>query len=182
VLSSQSLIRSARGKGGGTYVSLPTPELIAGQLETALTLLSGSTYLSIDELIETRRLLEVPAAGLAATRRTSEQLEVLDSTLTVEAAALHEHGEPAGRKSFHEALLDAANNNLVSVLTHPLFAVLQQKFVGVARSLEFWERIHDDHTEIRNRIAAGDAQGGERAMRDHLGYLESTYTLIAEKD
>lgn len=73
VLASEGLISKVPGAGGGSFVqnvdhdSLKT--LLSGSLETILRF--GS--LSIDEVNGVRRMLEVPAARLAAKNRTEQQ-------------------------------------------------------------------------------------------------------------
>ncbi len=69
LLAAQSLIRTARGAGGGSYVTLPTVDHISEFLTANIGLLTDARDFTLDELIEARMLLEVPAARLAARRR-----------------------------------------------------------------------------------------------------------------
>ena len=61
---------------GGTFVARVDPRQVSDYLETSLGLMSGDG-ISVEEIIEARELLEVPAAGLAAARRTPEHLRLL---------------------------------------------------------------------------------------------------------
>jgi GntR family transcriptional repressor for pyruvate dehydrogenase complex len=82
MLSSQSLIYTARGVTGGTFVAETSPDAISDFLETSIGLLSGSHEITADELLEARDLLEVPAARLAALRRTDEHLEAMRQAIS----------------------------------------------------------------------------------------------------
>ncbi|WP_206791982.1 FadR/GntR family transcriptional regulator [Amycolatopsis sp. MtRt-6] len=74
VLVSEGLISKVPGAGGGSFVQNVDHEsltsLISGSLETILKF--GS--LTMDEINDVRRMLEVPAARLAAQNRTEEQV------------------------------------------------------------------------------------------------------------
>ncbi|MEV4189191.1 GntR family transcriptional regulator, partial [Streptosporangium canum] len=71
LLASQNLIRTVRGTTGGSFVAHPDPDHISAYLETSFDLMR----VGIGQLMEIRELLEVPAAGLAALRRTGADLE-----------------------------------------------------------------------------------------------------------
>lgn len=106
VLSTQKLLTSARGVNGGTFVAGPAPQDVAGQLETSLTLLSRGAV-SLADLIEMRDQLEIPAAGLAARRRTPGQLERLErlildppvDTSVLVDSVLRDDSVPAGSRA-----------------------------------------------------------------------------------
>src|SRR5207302_10359861 len=70
LLTAQSLIRTAKGAGGGTYVTLPTVDHVSQFLNSALNLLTAADHVTLEELLEAREALEVPAARLAARRRS----------------------------------------------------------------------------------------------------------------
>ena len=71
LLASQHLIVTTRGVTGGSFVSHPDAEQLSEALSTGLTLLTHSAGLGMADLLELRRALEIPAAGLAAARRTA---------------------------------------------------------------------------------------------------------------
>ena len=65
VLTAQNLIRTAKGSGGGSYVTLPTVDHLSEFLRANFDLLTASQDVSLDDFLEIRMLLEVPAARLA---------------------------------------------------------------------------------------------------------------------
>jgi DNA-binding FadR family transcriptional regulator len=135
----------------------------------------------VTKLLEARELLETPAAGLAAVRRTPEQLETLRATLS-------DAGQEADRvqlyeqnKLFHTTILEAADNPLLQLMTQPVFAVVRARFLPAISPESFWPRVDCDHRTIFDAIERGDRNAAEDAMRVHLAHLGSTYEGIEPK-
>jgi len=170
VLASQHLISTSRGVSGGSFVAYPNPEQIAGYLEASLRLLTQSDNLTIGQLAEARQMLEVPAAGLAARRRSEEQLHNLKMTLSERGQVSLEQAVATSR-SFHVALVRATGSPLVEVLTKPVFEVVYDHVQGWDAPPGFWLRIAGDHERIFDAIAAQDPVSAEDAVRDHLRKL-----------
>ncbi|CAB4888817.1 unannotated protein [freshwater metagenome] len=174
VLQSEKLIITTRGVQGGSFIAHPEPAHISDFLQANLGLLSGADQLSIDDLLEARELLEVPAAALAATRRSEEQLEELrqfaSGTGAIEAFSEN--------RDFHLSLLEASGNMLLGVMTRPVFTVLQSRFLRAEAARDQWESVHKDHESIYEAIAAGDAELAGKRMFEHLQHLRPTYIAM----
>lgn len=175
-LSSQNLLVTTRGVTGGSFVAHPGPEQISGSLEAGLGLLSMRREVSVDTLLEARELLEVPAARLAANRRSDGQLAQLHDAVREERAALRSDFE--GHRRFHAAVLDAAGNALLEIMTQPLFSVLRTRFLRDQAPPTFWEQVAQDHGLILACIDTGDGEGAAREMLHHLQRLRDTYLEI----
>lgn len=175
ILSSQSLIYTARGVTGGTFVAETSPDAVSDFLETSIGLLSGSHEITADELLEARDLLEVPAARLAALRRTDEHLEAMRNAIAEEKAETDRGLRFEHHQRFHVALLDAAGNKLLDLMTVPVFRVIRSRFLSDQPAKLFWTQVDDDHTEILNCIAASDADKAALRMHAHLARLRSIY-------
>ncbi|GII86132.1 GntR family transcriptional regulator [Sphaerisporangium siamense] len=178
VLSSERLLVTRRGVAGGSFVTRPEPEHISSYLQSSLALFRDAG--SVANLLEVRVLLEVPTAGLAAVRRTPEQLEALRGALFDPRAIERERLYAANRR-FHKALLEAANNPLLDAVTAPVFGVLENDFVRDDVADGFWDRVDKDHREILAYVEAGDSHGAERAQREHLEHLRSVYRRIGKE-
>ena len=176
-LSSQNLVTTTRGVSGGTFVVHPDPGQISSYLQTSFSLMADSTSGSVRDLLEIRELLEVPAAGLAASRRTDAHLDRLRSTLfdprTVDVGHVFEDN-----RNFHVTLLIAAGNPLLEAVTRPLFGVMNERFVRAQAGKRFWFRVDRDHREILAAIEAGDAEAARRVQAEHLAHLRTTYARI----
>jgi len=173
-LTSRNLLVTVRGTAGGTFVARVDPRQISDYLETSLGLLSGDS-ISVDEIIEARELLEVPAAGLAAARRTEEHIRLLHEALEHQerrpsrGVAFREH------RQFHDVVLAAAHNRLLDLMTDSVFRVLQARFLRNDLTEDHWHEIDNDHRVIAERIVDRDVAGAERAMREHLHRLRAVY-------
>ncbi|MFI9559605.1 FadR/GntR family transcriptional regulator [Nonomuraea endophytica] len=177
LLASQNLIATVRGVAGGSFVVTPRPEQISDYLATSLNLLAVDTQLTVDQFLEIRDLLEVPAAGFAALRRTPEDLAALRATLfDPGAASPEEMYEP--NKRFHALLLGACGNPLLEVVARPVFQVLDERFLRSRAPGRFWHDVDRDHREILARVEAGDEPGAREAQHAHLARLRGTYLAI----
>jgi DNA-binding FadR family transcriptional regulator len=174
-LSSMNLVSTKRGVNGGTFVVEPRAEHVGSYLEATLGLLSGADMVSIDEMLEARELLEIPAARMAATRRTEEQLSAIEQTL----ATTREHLDMAhvfeGHKDFHIAIMEASNNRLLEVMGGPIFSVLRTRFLRDRAPRRFWDQVADDHRNIYDAIVTGDEDLASGLMGEHLVHLRSMY-------
>jgi DNA-binding FadR family transcriptional regulator len=170
VLASQNLIATTRGVSGGSFVAYPKPEQIAGYLGASLRLLTQADSLTIGQLAEARDILEVPAAGLAAQRRSDDQLQDLKATLFDRGqVTLAEAIESS--KSFHAALVRATGSPLVEMLSRPVFELIYDHVQGWPAPDGFWKRIAGDHEAIFDAVAAQDPVTAREAIRDHLRKL-----------
>ncbi len=179
VLSSQNLLTSARGVNGGTFVAEPSTDDVSAYLETSLTLLSRSVVSSAN-LLEMRTQLEVPAAELAARRRTDEDLRLLETSVCslAEPGLGRDPGRQRMNSDFHLHLLRAAGNPVLEMTARPVFSVLSQRFRRGEPGPGFWERVSAEHAEILGQIRDRNTRGARRAMRAHLTGLRDTYLRI----
>src|SRR5437764_11830794 len=75
LLAAQNLIRTTKGAGGGSFVTLPTADHVSEVLQANIRLLNESREVSAEEMLEARELLETFAARMAAKRRGQDDLE-----------------------------------------------------------------------------------------------------------
>src|SRR5918992_592954 len=181
ILSSQNLIVTARGAGGGTFVSRPEPRYVSDFLEASFGLLSDSEHLTVDHLLEAREILEVPAAGLAALRRTEEHLAALRSCFPARAEDASRAHLFEGNLRFHITVVGAGGNMVLPVITRPIFSVLRTRFLRDAAPPAFWKRVARDHRDILAAIEDGSEGDARAQMGRHLENLRPTYEEIDVK-
>jgi GntR family transcriptional repressor for pyruvate dehydrogenase complex len=170
LLASQHLIITTRGVTGGSFVAHPDAEQLSEALSTGLTLLTHSAGVGFADLIEVRRALEIPAAALAATRRTEIHLAELRAALFDPAiddfdVMLRAHSE------FHQAVAKATANPLFELVTRPMYHVTYGEELTESLPDGYWARIDADHRELLACIATGDPEAAETVSRRHLDYL-----------
>jgi GntR family transcriptional repressor for pyruvate dehydrogenase complex len=174
-LDAQSLIRTSKGATGGSYVTLPSAGHLSASLRSGIGLLADAQDVSLDELLEARELLEVPAARLAARRRREEDVERLHAAIPDNPRALGAHEQFAHNADFHSVVLEASGNVLLAIAAQPVFDVLQTRLARSTLGSRFHRAINAHHRAIVAAIEAADedAAGGE--MRAHVQYLRPFY-------
>jgi DNA-binding FadR family transcriptional regulator len=169
VLASQGLVSTSRGVLGGSFISCPEPTQISDYLHASLSLLAESKNVGVEALLEVRDMLEVPAAGLAALRRTPDQLEALRASLYEPGTETVEQRVALSRK-FHDVMLEAAGNSIVESLVGPIFQVLYERLVDRV-PVQDWAAMEGDHQLIFEAVAAGDPEAARAEMQIHLQKL-----------
>jgi len=175
VLATQSLIRTSKGAGGGSYVTLPSVGGVSDYVQSSISLLADADDVTLEELLEARELLEVPAARLAAERRTEEELERLRDAIPDEPLRLGTQRQFVYNQDFHLAVIDGCRNALLAIAAQPVFAVLQRNLARSKLGARFHRTINEHHRAIAAAIEAGDADAAGGEMYDHLEYLRPYY-------
>lgn len=127
-------------------------------------------------LFELRGIIEPSAARLAAERRSQAELRDMKAALALMRThtLTTEEGRSADRE-FHNLILQATQNDALITLSASIGAAVSwtTQFKQRARALP--RNPIPDHARVYDAIAAGDAAGAERAMRDLVNLaLEDT--------
>ncbi|SDT76984.1 DNA-binding transcriptional regulator, FadR family [Actinoplanes derwentensis] len=173
LLASQHLIVTTRGVTGGSFVAHPDATQLADSLSTGFALLTHSAAVGFADLLELRRALEVPAAGLAALRRDDSHLLELRSAL-FDPAIDDFDTMMAAHSAFHRAMAKATGNPLFELVGRPLYQVSYGEEVIGDLPEGYWVRIDADHRAILACLTDGDAEGARRAAAAHLDYIAET--------
>jgi len=140
-------------QGDGSYV-----RALVDPLDTLKVL----SRCSLEQARETRHILEVEAIGLAAMRRTDEDLQALHQALR--ASGAHYHGDLeqyiACDLVFHRRLVDAAHNPALSELYRYFSSVIAAQLRQSLNIVPRHQHVFDLHAEI---LAAVEQQDPQRA-------------------
>lgn len=125
------------------------------------------------ELTELRLGVEATAAGLAARRRTPEQLEKLKLALDAMEAAVQADGNGNDADlSFHSTVAQATGNSqyrlFMEFLSGRIASAIAASRAHSARSAGLSRQAQREHRAIYDAIAAQDPRAAERAMRRHI--------------
>lgn len=175
VLSAQSLIRTTKGATGGSFVTVPTVSHVSDSLLANINLLSQVKDVSLDDFLEVREFLEVPAARLAAERCEHDDLEALRGAVPAKPLTLSTEEQFVHNRDFHSALVAASGNQLLEIATQPVFSVLQTNLKRSTLGRKFHQTINDDHRKILAAVEGGDADTAAAEMRSHLEFLRPMY-------
>ncbi len=136
-----------------------------------------STLQDVIAVLELRIGLETEAAGLAALRRSDENLAALRRALDAVIAAV-ENGEDsvAADFQFHLEIARATQNSHFTELMNTLGAQIiprarlesAEPTALSAERLAYMRRVNAEHESILDAIASQDAESARAAMRTHL--------------
>ena len=175
LLTAQDIIRTSKGAGGGSYVRVPRVDRINDFLQSSIDLLSVADHVTIDELLEARALLEVPAARLAAERRSEQDLESLRAAIPPGSAHLDLGETFVQNREFHTVVLRTCGNALLAIAAEPIFGVLMRNVARSTFTPRFNRRIGEQHLGITTAIEAADSDRAGELMFDHLEFLRPVY-------
>lgn len=174
-LAAQSLIRTAKGAGGGSYVTLPSVDGVSDFLHSSIALMADAEDVTLEDLLEARELLEVPAARLAAKRRSDGELERLKAAIPDQPLRLGAQEQFVYNRDFHWVVLEGCGNALLAMAAQPVFGVLQRNLSRSKLGHGFHRAINEHHRSIAAAIEAADADAAAAEMHAHLEYLRPYY-------
>jgi GntR family transcriptional repressor for pyruvate dehydrogenase complex len=182
LLASGNLIRASKGPGGGIFVARTAAQGISRSLSDAISMMLETGAVTLDELLEARLLLEVPLAGRAAYQRDERLVEELRQALESEAAAEPDDTETraATDMEIHRTLAAAGGNRMVQALTDWIFDVVQPSLIELLEPAVVKSAIQEQHQTLLAAVEKGDAARAERAMKDHLLYLQDVLRMVRE--
>lgn len=175
VLAAQNLIRTSKGAGGGSYVTLPSVGGVSAFVQSSISLLADADNVTLEELLEARELLEVPAARLAAMRRSEEELELLREAIPDEPLRLGPQRQFVYNQDFHLIVIEGSRNQLLMIAAQPVFEVLQRNLARSKLGARFHRTINEHHRAIVAAIENGDADQAGSEMYGHLEFLRPYY-------
>src|SRR6185312_13013904 len=122
------------------------------------------------DLLELRRALEIPAAGLAAARRTEAHLAEVAAAMFDPAVDEFDVMMQA-HSLFHSAVAKATANPLFELVTRPLYHVSYGEEVVENLPAGYWAQIDADHRELLDCLRHSDPDGATAVARRHLDYI-----------
>ena len=133
---------------------------------------------SARDLHEARPHIEVPAAGLAARRRTEEDVRFLQDVVEAMAAEDDPQAWVELDTSFHAAVARISHNRVfekvIADIREALFHQSETLNVVAARQ----KRSDEEHLRIFHAIRDGAADEAEAAMQDHLAAVRGALGAI----
>jgi len=143
--------------GKGTFV-------VANKVANDLTL---GQY-SARDLTEARPHIEVPAAGLAAERRSDEELETLRHIVAAMSTETDPESWVALDSSFHAAIARASRNKVFASVVADIRDALAHQSETLNMVADRQHASDVEHQEILAAIEAGSAEKARAAMARHL--------------
>jgi GntR family transcriptional repressor for pyruvate dehydrogenase complex len=162
ILEQRGLVETRAGSG--VFVRDGGSEAVADVLGQMLR----RNAISMPELMETRQLLEVHNASLAARRVSPAGIAAMRDAIARMTVAVGPIRFVEADVAFHEALAEAAGNRVLASLLRSLRPLLLQgMLVGTALD-GAREAAIEEHTAILGAIARGDGKTARGIMEGHL--------------
>jgi GntR family transcriptional repressor for pyruvate dehydrogenase complex len=149
-----------------------------------LAILFGINKSAMIEIFEARKGMEGLVAGLAAERRSEEDLKSMREALHGMRRSLADPQTYLRHDmDFHAAIIEAAGNQVIAQVMGTLYRLLgeaREPFYRLGSStLPLKEKNYKNHRRIYQPIAAGEKGGASAAMISHL--IEFERFLAADK-
>lgn len=165
-------------QGAGTFLVDGPPALDSEPLRL-LAKLHGFSFV---HMFETRSILEVGAAGLAAERATGEQLAAMSEEIAEMFAALKDPQQFLVHDvAFHRAVAAASGNATLATLVDMVSAILyERRRDTIGRAHDFNEAI-ELHRRVYRAIRSRKPDEAREAMREHIMRAQRAFALEEEE-
>lgn len=145
-----------------------SPDVLGAALRT------GRGTVMVDGYLESRRLLEIPAAEMAARRAGEAQIadlraahEAMKTVATRQSPRGEQLFQDADQR-FHQALARATGNAALAQMIERIHSALQAAGDEQVALTERFERAIAEHQAILDAVSAGDECAARTAMERHL--------------
>jgi len=169
-LAREGLVRTRVGRNGGTVVTRPD----TGSIVRSLDQFAQAGDVPLHALLEARELVEPLCAGLAASRRSEEQLAELEAIHERLAAARSQADAEPENIRWHVAVARASGNELLASFVEGLAGVRKAGTENRHLSARMRVQVVEAHAAIMAAIRAGDADAASRRMRRHITAYRAT--------
>ena len=170
-LVSAGLIRKIPGVSGGSFVNTVTPDSLSRMLGESMGTIMRLGALHVGELTEVRRVLEVPAARMAAAHRSPAQVKDLWAIVDRQRSTTIDDPKIVSYDlQFHTLIGHASGNRLLAAFIAALHdATHPAQFLEVTPDVA--ETAVRQHIAIVKAIEGQSPSDAEGAMVEHLEYL-----------
>lgn len=134
----------------------------------------------IPDIIEAREALEVKLAGLAALRRTNDEMAAIDAAIAkMEEEITSGDRGVVGDEMFHEAITTAAHSSLLAKLMHEISGLVRETRIESLSQLNRPRASLEGHKRIAEAVRLQDPNAAGRAMADHIRMVSDVALLRA---
>lgn len=171
-LASKGLITKMAGSGGGSFVRSVDHWSLGHMMREGIENLLQLGTIETGEASSVRKILEVPAVRLAAENATDVDLRMLDRIIEqLATSSVNDPAIPTLDVQFHSTIALASGNRVLSCLVFAMHRATEPvRHLGLTP--EVGRTSHRQHLRIVDAIRRRDPDAAERAMIDHLSYLQ----------
>lgn len=157
------LIEIKRGATGGAFVSAIKHDAVSDLIRDLL----GLRHTSVAEIMEVRLQMEPVVAGLAAQRRSLDDIKTLEKNINNIPKVKSGIEYLAWNVNFHRLVSKASHNFMYELLVNILMDITQDLILNIKPSGRV---LHDteSHRAIFEKIKEGDIEGTKQVFQKHI--------------
>jgi DNA-binding FadR family transcriptional regulator len=165
VLEALNILKSSTGPTGGTFVRSLDGTGVAEHLKDSIILLLDTDELTLEELWTARETIEIRAVGMAAARRTEQDLATMRRI--IESDEYKDFDAYFPNITFHRAIASASKNRLLSLFmlsVHMTIRMLAERYIlADAKQVS-----QSQHRLLYEAILDQDEALARMRMKEHL--------------
>lgn len=174
ILIDEKLIKASKGRYGGFVVNDFDPKDIIQHLHDIIALQLSIQTITPQDLIQLREMIEIPAAGIAATQRTEQDIITLEkclATIDITANSIEEvlHAD----FHFHILLAKSTKNPLIYLFISAF--VMTFKNNPIEFTIRHKQTIIQGLPDILEALKEKNSAKAQLAMKQHLHYSKEIY-------
>jgi GntR family transcriptional regulator, transcriptional repressor for pyruvate dehydrogenase complex len=172
VLEALNVLESSTGPTGGTFVRPLDGAGVAEYLTDSITLLMDIEELTLEELWVAREAIETRAVGMAAVRRTEQDLATMRRIIESDERKDFDLYFPD--ITFHRTIADVSKNRLLSLFMqsiHRTIRTLAERYILP----EAKEISQSQHRLLYESILGRDEELARMRMKEHLQMAYEVY-------
>jgi GntR family transcriptional repressor for pyruvate dehydrogenase complex len=154
-------------RGDGTYIK----SLEGLRADWPATVELRSSDFNLLDLLELRKMVEPPAARLAAVRASESDLRRIEFECSEIESSPDWDGMAKHDLALHTAILEAAGNPVLTQFNHALARLQRKSREVTGASAPDRKAMVEHHRRIVDAILRGEGDAAERAMLEHLHHV-----------
>lgn len=171
-LVADGLIEKVPGAGGGSFVRMLDHHAFGAELGQDMENLLRVGSIVYREAADVRRILEVPCVRLAAKHRDAADVAEMRDIVDLQKKLSYDDPQVSELDvRFHSVIGKASGNRVAAAFVDALHHVTEPVH-HLDLDAEVGERTVRQHVAIVRAIEKRDPDAAEKAMLDHLSYLE----------
>jgi GntR family transcriptional repressor for pyruvate dehydrogenase complex len=151
-------------QGDGTYLKRADAALLPQIIEWGLLIGEQRTL----DLVEARQCIESDIAGLAALRRTEDDLADLERIIQRMERSVNDDAFVEADVAFHLKLAEVARNSVLRDIHSSIQALLRAWIGRVIHAADSTSPSFAEHPPILEAVRAGDPSRAKQAMETHM--------------
>jgi GntR family transcriptional regulator, transcriptional repressor for pyruvate dehydrogenase complex len=181
VLEALNVLESSTGPTGGTFVRSLDGAGVAEYLNDSIILLLDTDELTLEELWVAREAIGVRTAGMAAVRRTEQDLATMREI--IESAESRDFDAYFPDITLHRAIASASGNRLLSLFMlsiHMTIRTLAERYI-LPEAKQISQHSQHQHQLLYEAILDQDEALAKMRMQEHLQMAYEVYRQAAPK-